>query len=164
VHNCRQFLDRALAPEVMFPSPQWLKPSDFRILTAPLKRCSTLYTKCENALATIFGRTVSAVTFLGLLRGSGPRRQWRQRQSTCWCNFGARVGQLIRAEEAAEKRRSGSAGLQARVQTVYFYRVESASADDRLALGTFSAAGEAGKKHPHVVANCLRANCLRLAS
>src|ERR1017187_2568218 len=51
VHNCRQFLDRALAPEVMFPSPQWLKPSHCRILTAPLKRCSTLYTKCENALA-----------------------------------------------------------------------------------------------------------------
>src|ERR1039457_520103 len=50
VHNCRQFLDRALAPEVMFPSPQWLKPSHCRILTAPLKRCSTLYTKCENAL------------------------------------------------------------------------------------------------------------------
>src|ERR1017187_6772928 len=63
VHSCRQFLDRALAPEVMFPSPQRLKPSDSRILTAPLKRCSTLYTKCENALATIFGRTVSAVTF-----------------------------------------------------------------------------------------------------
>src|ERR1039458_10505235 len=34
----------------MFPSPQWLKRSHCRILTAPLKRCSTLYTKCENAL------------------------------------------------------------------------------------------------------------------
>src|ERR1039458_6038981 len=50
VHNCRQFLARALAPEVMFPSPQRLKPSHFRILTAPLKRCSTLYAKCENVL------------------------------------------------------------------------------------------------------------------
>jgi hypothetical protein len=27
VHNCRQFLDRALAPEVMFPSPQRPKPN-----------------------------------------------------------------------------------------------------------------------------------------
>jgi hypothetical protein len=54
VHSCRQFLDRALAPEVMFPSPQRLKPSHFRILTAPLKGCSTLYTKCENALKPIF--------------------------------------------------------------------------------------------------------------
>ena len=34
----------------MFPSPQWLKPAHFRILTAPLKRCSTLYTECETAL------------------------------------------------------------------------------------------------------------------
>src|ERR1019366_6218446 len=40
-----------LAPGVMFPSPQWLKPAHFRILTAPLKRCSTLYTECETALA-----------------------------------------------------------------------------------------------------------------
>jgi len=59
VHNSRQFLDSALAPEVMFLSPQWLKPDHFRILTAPLppqhaqrrrvlgtpalKRCSTLH-------------------------------------------------------------------------------------------------------------------------
>src|ERR1035441_7042712 len=49
VHNCRQFLDRALAPEVMFPSPQRLKPSPLRILTAPLKRCSTRFSKGENA-------------------------------------------------------------------------------------------------------------------
>src|SRR5664279_2840869 len=32
VHNGHQFLDRALAPEVMFPFPQWLKPAHFRIL------------------------------------------------------------------------------------------------------------------------------------
>src|ERR1035441_2672279 len=49
VHNCRQFLDRALAPEVMFPSPQRLKPSPLRILTAPLKRCSTRFSKGEDA-------------------------------------------------------------------------------------------------------------------
>src|ERR1035441_7043085 len=54
VHNCPQCLDRALAPEVMFPSPQRPKPSHFRILPAPLKRCSTLYTKCENALTIYF--------------------------------------------------------------------------------------------------------------
>src|ERR1035441_2931723 len=54
VHNCRQFLDRALAPEVMFPSPQWLKPAHFQILTAPLKRCSTLYTNSESALTICF--------------------------------------------------------------------------------------------------------------
>src|ERR1019366_3154750 len=48
VHNCCQFRDRALAPEVMFLSPQRLKPSHFRILTAPLKRCSTLYPKEET--------------------------------------------------------------------------------------------------------------------
>src|SRR5664280_296020 len=75
VHSCRQFLDRALAPEGMFPSPQRLKPSHFRILTAPLppqhaqkrrvlgtpalKRCSTLYTKYENALKSSVGMTVS---------------------------------------------------------------------------------------------------------
>src|ERR1039458_9076325 len=59
VHSCRQFLDRALAPELMFPSPQRLKPSHFRILTAPLKRCSTLYTKYENALKSSVGMTVS---------------------------------------------------------------------------------------------------------
>src|ERR1035438_976807 len=51
VHNCRRFLDRALAPEVMFPSPQRLKPAHFQILTAPLKRCSTLSTQGETALA-----------------------------------------------------------------------------------------------------------------
>src|SRR5664280_2704790 len=50
VHNCRRFLDRALAPEVMFPSPQRLKPAHFQILTAPLKRCSTLSTQGETAL------------------------------------------------------------------------------------------------------------------
>src|SRR5664280_1441481 len=54
VHNCRQFLDRALAAEVMFPSPQWLKPAHFRILTVPLKRCSTLYTNSESALTICF--------------------------------------------------------------------------------------------------------------
>src|SRR5664280_2761905 len=54
VHNCRQFLCRALAPDVMFPSPQWLKPAHFRILTAPLKRCSTLYTNSESALTICF--------------------------------------------------------------------------------------------------------------
>src|ERR1019366_2538069 len=48
VHNCCQFRDRALAPEVVFLSPQRLKPSHFRILTAPLKRCSTLYPKEET--------------------------------------------------------------------------------------------------------------------
>src|SRR5664279_5753116 len=40
----------------MFPSPQWLKPAHFRILTAPLKRCSTLYTKCETAIETDSGQ------------------------------------------------------------------------------------------------------------
>src|ERR1039457_938289 len=51
VHNCRRFLDRALSPEVMFPSAQRLKPAHFQILTAPLKRCSTLSTQGETALA-----------------------------------------------------------------------------------------------------------------
>src|SRR5664280_712746 len=37
----------------MFPLPQRRKPAHFRILTAPLKRCSTLYTKCENALVPV---------------------------------------------------------------------------------------------------------------
>ena len=67
VHNSRQFLDSALAPEVMFLSPQRLKPDHFRILTAPLKRCSTLYTKGETALRSFSVISVSPWLFSSLL-------------------------------------------------------------------------------------------------
>src|ERR1039458_1833493 len=71
VHNCRQFWDRALAPEVMFPSPQRLWPVHLRIVIAPLKRCSTLFSQCETALVVSLRQAVTKQAD-GTLLGRNP--------------------------------------------------------------------------------------------
>src|ERR1035441_8641381 len=49
-HSCRRITPQSRFRVAHLSATVVLKPSHCRILTAPLKRCSTLYTKCENAL------------------------------------------------------------------------------------------------------------------
>src|ERR1035438_6816484 len=48
VHSCRQFLDRALAPEVMFPSPQRLKAVSFPNLNCTASTPARAKTACAG--------------------------------------------------------------------------------------------------------------------
>src|SRR5664279_3832270 len=110
VHNGRQFLDRALAPEVIFPSPQWLKPAHFRISNCTAEFWETVSDVGGTGLKSATGNLCSTTSSRGRRRCQrNPDSIGRQAKLICplsslHCVLPSRVALFFSRSPHAENR------------------------------------------------------------